>query len=112
VLGRRKVCTLEGADESGAIGREALSVALVDVAEVLVVAAEADVIRKIAIRGRTAELEIRLMVECGPPDTDIRACESGIGARSNDLIDEARETLAFGVRGCGAGVDLKLLLAQ
>src|ERR1700733_12606151 len=52
------------------------------------------------------------MIERRRPESQRCRSVPGIGAALDDLIDEAREALAFGIRGIRAGVNLDFRVAE
>ena len=90
----------------------ARAVELIGVAEVLVVAAEAEVIREVPVRRRSADFKRSLVIIRRPADPQIDVGEPGIRPGADDLIDEPGEAVCLRIGWRNAGVDLKLLLTE
>src|SRR5579884_2719902 len=90
----------------------AAAIGLVNVAKVLIVAAEAGIVRKLPVRRCAARLDADLMVERGRADLRVDRSETGEGSGSYDLINKAGDSGCRGARRAAARIQLQLLLAK
>ncbi len=82
-------------------------VLLIDVAEILIVSADAHVVREEPVRRCTARFNGCLVIEDRRTDAQHRIAEARKGSGLDHLIDVAGQTLTFGVCRRCAGVDLQ-----
>ena len=85
---------------------------LIDVAIILIVAADADVVREHAVGRRAAGLDVGAVIEDRDADAEIRGGVAGKRSGLDHLIDETGESLRLGVGRRRAGVDLQLELPE
>ncbi len=113
--GRRRRKLIRGIERDRRIApdvAEIRAVELVEITEILIVPADADVIREHPIRRRAAGFYLQIVIVCRRSDAAVDRCVAGERSGLDDLIDEPRKPAGALAGGAAPGVDLQLLLTE
>src|SRR5580693_2164349 len=91
---------------------EARAVELIEIAEILIVAADADVVGEETIRRGAADFDLQIVIERRRADAAAYRSVSRKGSGFNDLIDKAGQSGGAFAGRSAARVDLQLLLTE